>query len=263
MKDLHPLRIYRLQDMEFVTLNRETAADIETAATQHSLNDAPLNLILKRMKEEIAAFETAAKNPETSPETARFRELDRLRDNAFRRFGRKLLFFELSTEATEQQAFAILEPLWRRHADTPTMNRRKQTGATDNFLNDAAKQPYADAIAQIALSDEVEAIRQTNNDYRAAEEELRHQTAQLNLDKTRDLRRDLNHTHILLCNHIRTMAQLMPPESGWSELLSCLNVVRKRYAELLNRRRGSKTPEPTPPGEEPSGETTDPAGSDS
>ncbi len=246
MKDLHPLYVYALQNMEFVTLNRETVADAETAATQLALEDAPMTLILKRMKDETDAFETAAKNPDVSPMTARFEELDRLRDNAFRRFGRKLSFYELSADSAEQDAFALLQPLWEKHRDTPLMNRSKQTGATDNFLNDAAKAPYAAAIAQLALSDETETIRQTNDNYRAAQQEGRNQTAQSALDTARDLRRNLNRSYILLCNHIRTMAGIMPPESGWETLLERINIIRKRYAELINRRRGGKTNPPEP-----------------
>ena len=246
MKEIQSIHVSHLQNMEFVTLMRETISDTEKNSAALLTENAPLKRMIDELKAETDVFETATKNPSANPMSKELTELDRLRDTAFRRFGRHLAFFELAETDTETRAYTALEPLWKKHRDTPGLNQKQQTGATDNFLNDTEKSPFAEAIIALGMQPAIESIRLTNNNYRTAHEDRRAQAAEEEVGRSKELRRSLNEKYGFFCNYVWTMANALPADENWDKLLTHINVIRKNYANLISRRRAaSKKPDGT------------------
>lgn len=239
MKETETLHVASLQNMELVTMSRETTADIDNTGTGLLQTDVPLKRMTDELKGVTDLFETATRNPQDNPMKQQMNRLDADRDVAFRRFGRKLAYFELSDIEAEAQAYDVLEPLWKKHRDTPNLNHKNQTGATDNFLNDAAKSPYAEAIVTLTLQPEAEAVRTTNDAVKSLEDQSRGQAANEEVAKAKDLRRELTQSYNFLYTYIYTLANAYPDNAEWSTLLSHMNVIRKRYTELITRRRAA------------------------
>lgn len=239
MKNNEPLYLNSLQYMEMVAMSRETTTDVANTATTLMTTDEPL----KRMIEEIAdttnRFEMATRNPQDSSLTKEKNLLDSRRDVAFRRFGRKLAFYELSEDPYELRNYEIVWGLWEKHKDIPGLNQKKQSGATDNFLNDTSKSPFTEAIEHLQLDSEVVEIKTTNEAFKAFEKDSREQAAKDEMEKAKDLRRDLSQQYSFFYNYIWTMANAYPDHAEWDTLLNHMNVIRKRYNELITRRRAA------------------------
>ena len=243
MKTLHVYNVARLQQMELIPMLRETVSDTEKKAAVLLGTDAPLKRYLHNVKDGIDPFEVVTRNPQKDPYTQVLNEKDRLRDVAVSRFGRKLQYYEYAEKEAERKAFDALDALWAHHRSLPRLNVKKQTGATDNFLNDLTKEPYASAISTLGMQPEVDAVRATNNDYRAAAADRRATTAEQPVADIKAMRRTLVADYTALCNYIVTMANAYPDDVAWDELLTAINVIRKRYADLLARRAGTKKEE--------------------
>ena len=155
--------------MELVAMIKETVADTKKAASDLLTNDMPLQRLTNEVSEAANRFEAATRNPPGNPAKRDMDKLENERDMAFRRFGRKPAFFELPPKEDEVQAFEVLRPLWKKHRDTPNLNQKNQTDATDNFLNDAA------AIEKLGMQPELEAVKITNNVLKTLEEQGREQ----------------------------------------------------------------------------------------
>lgn len=239
MKETEPLHVASLQNMELVAMIKESVIDTEKAAANLLTADVPLQRLTNEVSGLTDRFEAATRNPSGSHAKQEMDRLDKERDMAFRRFGRKLDFFELSANEDEVQTFDVLSPLWKKHSDTPNLNHKKQTGATDNFLNDAAKTPYAAAIEKLAMQTELEAVKTTNNAVKALEKRGREQAAQAETEKAIDLRRELTQRYNFLFTYVWTMASAYAENTEWGMLLTHMNLIRKRYRELISRRRAA------------------------
>lgn len=223
--------------MEFIPMLRESVNDIEKTNASILTTDVPLQRYGSALRDGIGPFEEATRNPLADPYTLLLLQKDGNRDTAFIRFGRKLRFYELSPNEDELTAYNQLIALWQRHKDTPGLNRPQQTGATDNFLNDLTKEPYADALTVLAMEPERDAVKATNDDYRTASEDKRAGQAAQEAANAAQMRTELGKAYTALVNYIWTMANALPDNAEWSTLLNVINVVRKRYADLLARRR--------------------------
>ncbi len=246
MKALQTLSQTKLQQMELVGLSRETVTDIEKSGVELLTTDVPLQRYVKDVKDNVDPFEVATRNPDKDPYTEILQQKDRLRDRAFSRFGRKLHYYEFDEDPAKRAAYNNLFPLWRLHRDIPHLNPKNQTNATDNFLNDSAKEPYASAIVTLTMTPELDGISNTNNGYRASEEDSRALKAVEETSEGKELRRKLQNANKTLFNYIYTLANAYSDNAEWDKLLTAVNVVRKRYHELLSHREGQKDEDDKP-----------------
>jgi hypothetical protein len=230
--------------MEFVTMERETVVDIEATAVEILTADAPLKKYVVDVKNGIDPLEAATKNPRKDPKNKIINEKDERRDKAISRFGRRLYYFELSEDPDERAAFETLEPLWIQHRDILSMNKKNQTGSTDNFINDLKKEPFASAVTTLTMSPEQNAIEETNNDFRASESDKRSVKTTHENVKAKDLRKTLESANNNLCEYVYVMAKAYPDNAQWNKLLTVINVIRKRYSELLVHRQAHSKKKP-------------------
>ena len=94
MKEIQSIHVSHLQNMEFVTLMRETISDTEKNSAALLTENTPLKRMIDELKTETDVFETATKNPSANPMSKELTELDRLRDTDFRCLVRLVgLFF--------------------------------------------------------------------------------------------------------------------------------------------------------------------------
>ena len=238
MKTLHSCNVARLQQMEFITLLRETTADVETAAGNLMTTDVPLKRYLKETKDETDHFEVVTRNPAKDPKTAEMKQKDNERDKAVSRFMLKFQIARLSDNAAEQTAYGNLQILWERHSGIQKLNFSNQTGATDNLLNDLQKAPYAAAVTTLHLETEVAGIRTTNDAFRTFMATRRATAAAIAMEETHvnKMRRELTEKYTGLCTYVVAMTDAYPDVPEWGKALAAINVIRKRYTELLTRR---------------------------
>ena len=250
MKTLHSCNVPRLQQMELVTLLRETTADVETAAGNLKTTDVPLKRYLKETKDGIDPFETATRNPTKDPDTEVMHKKDSERDKAVSRFVLKFQSFRLSEDSAEQTAYNNLQILWARHRNVQGLNNENQTGATDNLLNDLKKEPFASAVTKLHLEAEVTGIQTTNDAFRTFMVGRRATARDAAMEETHvnKMRRELTDKYTGLCIYVMAMADAYPDVPEWAKSLAAINVIRKRYAEILTRRAAAqKDKDPSKP----------------
>ena len=247
MKTLHSCNVARLQQMELITLLRETTADVETAAGNLTTTDVPLKRYLKETKDRIDPFETATRNPTKDPDTEVMHEKDRARDKAVSRFVLKFQSFKLSENEDEVNAFEVLQILWSRHRNVQGLNFSNQTGATDNLLNDLKKEPFASAVTKLHLEAEVTGIQTTNDAFRTFMASRRASEAEAEETHIIKMRRELTDKYTSLCIYVMAMTDAYPAVPEWGKSLAAINVIRKRYTELLNRRAAALKDKPKQP----------------
>ena len=225
MKELMACNTTRLQQMEFITLMRETVEQIEMRGATLIETDAPLKRYTMAIKAAIGPLEGATRDPLRRPETAVAHTKNSERRTAISRFGLRFKVYRLSEDADERQAYEALNILWRKHRLVYPLNVQKLTGATDNFLNDLTKSPYADVVQRLHLQTDVDAIRAANEAYRT---------------DVGVMRRAITEDYTRLSLYLAVMADAYPEVEAWSRTLSGLNILRKHYAELLARRAGAR-----------------------
>ena len=236
MKKLMACNTTRLQQMEFITLMRETVEQIEIRGATLIETDAPLKRYTLAIKAAIGPLEGATRDPQRRPETAVAHTKNNERRTAISRFGLRFKVYRLSEDADERRAYEALNILWRKHRLVYPLNVQKLTGTTDNFLNDLTKSPYADAVQRLHLQPDVDAIRAANEAYRAHAAQRRANEAQCTPVDVGVMRRAITEDYTRLSLYLAVMADAYPEVEAWSRTLSGLNILRKHYAELLARR---------------------------
>ncbi|OJU48130.1 MAG: hypothetical protein BGN96_05330 [Bacteroidales bacterium 45-6] len=254
MEKLIPFAMGRLRNVELIQFVRDTVADATGSQVSLLVSDAPLAGYLSTLTSAASQYEFAVRNPQKNPFTELLIGKDQTRDLAFSRFGRKLAYFELSAVESEQKAAATLGILWNLHRNNSRLNYQAQTSATDNFLIDLAKEPYASALTALDLSGEVEAVRTTNDEFRAASSDKRAGLAESDFMSAKQLRTSLTTSASAFAGYVDSMALAYTGNAEWEKLVKVMNVVRQRYAEILARRgstdktdaQDNSTPAPQP-----------------
>ena len=175
---------------------------------------------------------------------------DSERDKAVSRFVLKFQSFRLSEDSAEQTAYNNLQILWARHRNVQGLNNENQTGATDNLLNDLKKEPFASAVTKLHLEAEVTGIQTTNDAFRTFMVGRRATARDAAMEETHvnKMRRELTDKYTGLCIYVMAMADAYPDVPEWAKSLAAINVIRKRYAEILTRRAAAqKDKDPSKP----------------
>ena len=240
MKDLVACTPGRLQQMEFITMMRETVDHIETKAATLLEKDAPLKRYTLALKAGTDALEEVTRNPQQRPETAVARSKNHERKLAISRFGLRFKVYRLSADESERGAYETLRIVWKKHRLLYLFNVAQLTGTTDNFLNDLTKEPFKAAVEKLNLQADVEAIRTANEAYRTRAALLRARQAERIPSDVGAMRRAQTADYTTLCLYVAVMADAYPEVEVWSAILSGLNVIRKHFAEILTRRAGAR-----------------------
>ena len=168
------------------------------------------------------------------------RQKDNERDKAVSRFVLKFQFARLSDNAAERTAYGNLQILWDRHSGIQKLNFSNQTGAMDNLLNDLKKEPFASAVTTLHLEAEVTGIRTTNDAFRAFMADRRASEVEAEETHIIKMRRELTDKYTGLCIYVMAMTDAYPDVPEWAKSLAAINVIRKRYAEILTRRAAAQ-----------------------
>jgi hypothetical protein len=249
METLNSLTASRLQNLEFVQFVRDTVSDVTSTGVSLLTQDAPLRNYLDTLVPDVNKLELAVRNPTKNPFTDQLIEKDKARDTAFARFVRRLAYFELSDNELEQKACNTLSILLDLHRNTPRLNYQAQTSATDNLLSDLLKEPYASALKQIDLQAEINALKTTNEAFRNLSADKRADLAETDFVSTKEMRTSIAAFMASFGNYVEAMAVAHPANVEWEKILKVMNVVRKRYADLLARRTSATKTTPEAPAE--------------
>ena len=122
------------------------------------------------------------------------------------------------------------------------LNNENQTGATDNLLNDLKKEPFASAVTKLHLEAEVAGIQTTNDTFRTFMVGRRATARDAAMEETHvnKMRRELTDKYTGLCIYVMAMTDAYPDVPEWAKSLAAINVIRKRYAEILTRRAAAQ-----------------------
>lgn len=241
MKKLEKVSVSQLNALELINMGAEITANAADPANNAQTEDVAANRYLSEIASGKTEFEKATKNILADPFTKELEVADKKRDIAVSAYRRQLRVYEYDADPTKTEAFFRLDALWKRHADISSLNYKAQTSGIDNFLLDGEAEPYKTDTATLALVPFGENVRTANEGFKAI---VAKQDAGKALQEHHDLkalRRTLEKSITTYSKYVLAMANAYPDRADFDKLLALLNVTRKKYGDLLARRRASKT----------------------
>ena len=249
MKKLEKAPISQLTGLELINMSAELTANANDPANGAQTEDAAANRYLNEITANKNEFEKAVKNVLADPFTKELEAADRKRDIAISAFRRQHRVYEYDADPAKQEAFFRLDALWKRHADITSLNYKAQTAGIDNFILDASVDPYQTDLVTLALAPFGEKARTANEEFKAVVARQDAAKAVQVHYNVKELRRALEKSITTYSKYVHAMANAYPDRADFDKLLALLNVTRKKYSDLIARRRGSgsKPAEPTEP----------------
>lgn len=252
MKKLEKSPISQLTGLELINMSAEITANAADPTNNAQTEDAAANRYLGEIETKKTEFEKATKNILADPFTKELEAADKKRDMAVSTYRRQHKVYEYDADAAKKEAFYRLDALWKRHSDILSLNTKAQTAGIDNFILDASQEPFSTDNVTLALVPFGENIRTANAEFKAVVAKQDAGKALQQRHDLKELRRALEKSITTYSKYVVAMANAYADRADFDKLLSLLNVTRKKYADLIARRRGSKgTKTEEPKTEEP------------
>ncbi|MDO5524201.1 MAG: DUF6261 family protein [Bacteroidia bacterium] len=237
MKKLAKVSVSQLAVLEIINMADEIVVNANDAETGVKSEDEAANRYLLEVDDAKKALDVATKNVTSDPYTQEVRAADKKRDVAISAYRRQLRVYEYDADAQKVQAFFRLDALWKTHKDLTSLNDKAQTSGIENFLLDSGQEPYRTDNTQLALVPFLENIQTANAGFKTV---VGRQDAGKSVKVHYDnkaLRKSLEKAITNYSQYILAMANAYPDRDDFDKLLSLLNVTRKKYGELVTRRR--------------------------
>lgn len=248
MKNLVGLNLARLQNLEVgqhVKGVLKGIADLESGL----ITDANFLNYYARLGEASVQFDKAMLKITKSDETLKITNADALRDKAITAFQRQLSVYELSEDETEIEAFNSLNTVMKTYKNLQRWNLEEETNGIDNLLDELASAKYAAHIATLNLQNFQDRIKSSNEKFKSFFNSRTNEQVNTEYYDTKALREELTDQYNLLAEYTLTLSKAVNTEA-FNKPLDVFNTVRKYYADLLAKRKGTKKgeeEEPIPP----------------
>jgi uncharacterized protein (DUF4213/DUF364 family) len=248
MKNLVGLNLARLQNLEVgqhVKGVLKGIADLESGL----ITDANFLNYYARLGEASVQFDKAMLKITKSDETLKITNADALRDKAITAFQRQLSVYELSEDETEIEAFNSLNTVMKTYKNLQRWNLEEETNGIDNFLDELASAKYAAHIATLNMQNFKDRIKSSNEKFKIFFNSRTNEQVNTEYYDTKTLRDELTDQYNLLAEYTLTLSKALDTEA-FNKPLDVFNIVRKYYADLLAKRKGTKKgeeEEPIPP----------------
>lgn len=239
MKKLEKAPISQLTGMELINMSGEITANAADPANNAQTEDVAANRYLSEIASNKDNFEKATKNILADPFTKELEAADRKRDIAVSAYRRQHKVYEYDADSVKREAFFRLNALWKRHADLTSLNYKAQTAGIDNFMLDASEEPFRTDNITLGLVPFGENIRTANTEFKAvvARQDAA-KAVQVHYD-VKELRRALEKSITVYSKYVHAMANAYTDRANFDKLLALLNVTRKKYNDLIARRRAA------------------------
>ena len=247
MKSLTNLSIVRLQVLEVGQHVKSVSKGIETLGSSF-ITDAVLTNYLAKVGDASAEFDKAMLRIKKSDETAKIVTADAVRDKAITATQRYLSVFELSDNEAELTAFASLNTVFNTYKGIQKWNFEEETNGLDNLLTELATSKYQPAVTALNMQNYVARMAAANEVFKVLFAGRTTEQANKEHYDTKALRDDLTQKYNTLIEYVLVMAKATNEEQ-YNKPLDVINTVRKYYADLLAKRKGTSktTEEPIPP----------------
>ncbi len=245
MKKLAKAPISQLTGLELINMAAEITSNAAAPANNAHTEDVAANRYLSEIVSDKDQFEKVTKNVLADPLTKELQSADKKRDIAVSAFRRQLRVYEYDADPAKKEAFFRLDTLWKRHADITSLNYKAQTAGIDNFILDVSAASYQTDIATLALAPFEENIGTANEEFKTVVARQDAAKALQGHYGAKQLRRALEKSITTYSKYIHIMANAYTDRADFDKLLALLNVTRKKYNDLISRRRaaGAKSKE--------------------
>ena len=254
MKSLAHLPLYRMFVLEMGQHVKSIINGIDDLG-ENFITDPLLQNYMNLLKSSSAEYDKAMLKIMKSDETAKISAADDVRDKAIAATLRILSAFELSDNETELQAYFSLHNLFNTYKGIQKWNFEEESNGIDNLLVDLSDPKYTAHIATVSLSNYISRIQTANEHFKTLFAGRIHETATKEVFDTKVLRADLTTKYTLMTEYVLNMARATDTDL-YNLPLNIINTVRKYYADLLAKRKGTKTEESTEPIPPMTNETT-------
>ena len=248
MKSLVNLMMSRLQVLEAGQHVKSVVKGIEDLGSGF-ITDTIFQNYLTKTKDASTEYDKALVKVMKSDETAKIVAADDVRDKAITAAQRYLNVFELSEDETEHLAYASLHTLFNTYKGIQKWNFEEESNGIDNLLVDLSTEKYQTHLSELHMQDYIDRIQTANDTFKELFAGRTQEQANKEYFDTKALRDELQLQYNTLIEYVLVMAKATDTDL-YNKPLDVINTVRKYYADLLAKRKGSKkeeTAEPIPP----------------
>ena len=248
MKTLTSLSIGRLQLLEVGQHMKSVLKGIDELGAG-LITDAILTDYLSKTDQASNQFDKGLLKIMKSDETAKIVEADAVRDKALNATLRYLDVFEISEDAAERDAFASLNTLFKTYKGIQKWNFEEESNGIDNLLADLQDAKYLAHVGTLHMDAYIVRVKTTNEKFKTLFAGRTQEKASKEYFDTKALRDELVAIYYDLTEYVAVMARATGQEQ-YTKTLDVINAVRKYYADLLAKRKGTKKgemEEPIPP----------------
>ena len=245
MKSLVSMYAYKLQVLEVGQHVKSVLKGIDELGSGF-ITDTVLQNYLTQLSGSSAEYDKAMLKVMKSDETEKIAQADADRDKAINAALRMLSVFELSEDATTFNAAVSLNNLFNTYKGIQKWNFEEESNGIDNLLVDLESEKYAAHIAETEMQSFVERIRVKNDRFKELFAGRTMEKANTEYYDTKVLRRDLTEIYTVTIEYVLVMAKATDQEQ-YNKPLDIINTVRKYYADLLAKRKGTQKGEPAVP----------------
>lgn len=245
MKSLTTLALTRLFVLEMGQHVKSITSGIDGLG-ENFITDPLFQNYMTLLKDSSAEYDKAMLKIMKSDETAKISAADAVRDKAIAAALRQLGVFELSDNEAELQAYESLHNLFNTYKGIQKWNFEEESNGIDNLLVDLNDPKYTAHIATLSLANFITRIQTANDTFKTLFAGRTQEVASKEVFDTKALRADLTTKYTLFTEYVLTMARALDTDL-YNQPLNIINTVRKYYADLLAKRKGTKTEENTEP----------------
>lgn len=248
MKTLIGLNVARLQVLEAGQHVKSILKGIDELGIGF-ITDTTLQNYLAKLKDASTEYDKALLKVMKSDETAKIVEADAVRDKAITAMQRIIGVYELSEDTAEVEAFQSLHTLFNTYKGIQKWNFEEESNGIDNLLIDLHTAKYQAHIDLLNLNAYVERMQVANEKFKTLFAGRTQEKANTEYFDTKALRDDMTLQYNNLAEYVLVMAKAFDTEQ-YNKPLDILNTVRKYYADLLAKRKGThkgEAAEPIPP----------------
>ena len=248
MKSLVSMYTYKLQVLEVGQHVKSVLKGIDDLGNG-LITDAVLQNYLSQLGASSVEYDKAMLKVMKSDETEKIAQADAERDKAITATLRQISAYELSDDATEFNASVSLNTLFNTYKNIQKWNFEEESNGIDNLLVDLESEKYAAHIAELNMQSFVERIRSKNERFKELFAGRTQEKVNTEYYDTKALRADLTSKYNVMIEYVLVLARALDQDQ-YNKPLDVINTVRKYYADLLAKRKGSKkdeVAEPIPP----------------
>ena len=245
MKQLHPLSLTRLTNLEFGQHVKSVTQGINTL---NIVNDDSFKTYQTALVANIVDYDKAILQIQKSDETEKIENADYVRDIAVSALTRYLSVFQLSENEAEVLSYKSLDTLLNTYKSIQSWNFEEESNGIDNLVNDLNNAKYLPSVTLLKMNDYVSRVATRNADFKTLFAGRTQEVASKEVFDAKVLRKETGTTYQNMIEYVLSMSKARNNDE-FNKSLDVVNTVRKYYADLIAKRKPATKdtlPEPIP-----------------